>query len=130
MDDSLLYILFNMVPLLYFSVSPTTFGPVPYKSISTPYLPSCTAPALLPGERWDKSEYRQGAEERPISCQHLLLPHAWHQHQGCCSHPFLMGLMSLALNISRLSGIEGNLRFLYGDDVSDSLRFKEAASGN
>lgn len=45
-------------------------------------------------------------------------------------HPFLTGLMSLALNISCLSGIDGNLRFLYGDDVSDSLRFKEAASGN
>lgn len=133
-DDRLLCSLFNMVPLLYFSFPPHYFWPCSLRKHPHTHTSPPAQRHLFPGSKWDRSEYREGAKERLTSHQHLLLPHAWLQDQGCvganCLHPFLMGLMSLALNISRLSETEGSLRFLYGDDVSNSLQFKEAASGD
>lgn len=121
-----------------FHFLPTIFGPVRYKSTPSPALSllhSASSPSCRQvGQKWIPGEGFLPASPPAPCLAHLLLPHAWHQDQvfmGANSlHPFLTGLMSLALNISCLSGIDGNLRFLYGDDVSDSLRFKEAASGN
>lgn len=109
-----------------FHCLPTIFGPVRYKSTPSPALSllhSASSPSCRQvGQKWIPGEGFLPASP-PAPC---LAP-----GPGLYGRkPFLTGLMSLALNISCLSGIDGSLRFLYGDDVSDSLRFKEAASGN